>query len=742
MIPKHKSPKSSNRWAHAAYNFIPLPEAVVPAEELPDQNTYHSDRHTGQIVCDLETETPLYTRGAVRRELFKRYEKLRLQDLKNSADVRAYAAFFRYDENGKPVISGSSLRGMIRSLCEIISYSKVQWVTDKGLIYRAVGSIDAVGEMYRQRFFGSPDVQPLDGRPEVSVFRYPAKRVRGGYLIKQGSDWYIQPAEQDKNGSSFAHVNYNDCKSAGLMTSDEHNPETCPVWIAPPKEVRTKAKAYGTPPNERWLAFRFIITKGIQRYCGEDSPPAEGWRRGVLVLSHHFGDKKSKHPKHRNIVIYKRDDQAKPLPVKDDILALLMVDEDLPRREEHKPRGITEQDGAPVMYMVDDNGEVVFLGPTKMFRLPYRYTPLDFVPPELREEKVIDLAEAVFGFTRDRSPDRNETVEQAKRRAYASRVFFGDALLQNNTDQQQLYVPQVLSAPKPTSFQLYLTQDAQDDTTATRGRYLFHYEMNPADRKTVIRGIKQYWHKSDERARDSLSPKPESFTVRDLERRDQNSRTVIRPVSRGAKFRFTIRFENLSDVELGMLMWALQLPAGDDLRHHLGMAKNYGLGTVKITPYLYLENRQERYKSLFTKKGDGSLVWSSLTETRDTSQAENGDFYRKAFETYVIGILKQKGVTNGGSLSDQPRIQDLITMLRYPGPEDTDCGDFNSQIDKDMFRYRNVLPNPREVDHPVTGREGSRHAEKPRYGNQDRRSGLSQTYSGRTAGDGSWRRRR
>src|SRR5437016_755155 len=72
------------RAAIAPYNFVPLPEhivraeQVVAAERVPSvrkangelqefpysvhHDTYHTERHTGTITCTLTTASPLYLR--------------------------------------------------------------------------------------------------------------------------------------------------------------------------------------------------------------------------------------------------------------------------------------------------------------------------------------------------------------------------------------------------------------------------------------------------------------------------------------------------------------------------------------------------------------------------------------------------------------------------------------------------------------------------------------------------------
>ena len=104
-----------------------------------------------------------------------------------------------------------------------------------------------------------------------------------------------------------------------------------------------------------------------------------------------------------------------------------------------------------------------------MFRLPYRHKISDFVPARLRDPETLDLAEAIFG-TVDRKP------------AIKGRVFFEDALWQRG-DQDHPFLdagdrglrsPEILSGPKPTSFQHYLAQPAPDDK-----KTLKHWASDP-----------------------------------------------------------------------------------------------------------------------------------------------------------------------------------------------------------------------------------------------------------------------
>lgn len=686
VIPKHQTPRESERRSRAPYNFIPLPDKVVEAQDLPDQNDYVPGRLSGKIVCQLETKTPLYTRGALRPDFFKRFEQVRLETLQNDAELREYATFFRYDEHGAPVISGSSLRGMARGLAEILAYGKVQWVTDKKLIYRAVGAISSVGDYYRRRFFGANKDVQMSGKT-VTQIEYPARWVRGGYLRIVRSDWFIQPAAEDAHGNSFIHVNYDDCAAAGLMGAvrygpdgrldnrSTYRPDAIAVQVQPAPHAWTNPNRYGG----RLFSFCLAQTSMIQR-DGNILPP--GWMRGKLVLSHHFGPRADRHPKHRNIVIYHPDPNKAGkqdwLPLSDEQVALLKEEDRLPRNSNQQPRSHWLADGSPVMYMVDDQDQVVCLGPTKMFRLPYLHTPLDYVPAKLRDPHMIDMAEAVFGFVRGDAPPPGESDEQAKRRAYAGRVFFGDAKLQKAAAPQPVVLLDVLSSPKPTSFQHYLVQQAAGDNTVTRGKDLKHYDDDSAG--MAIRGSKQYWHQSTATAASHMRP---VGGLADLSVEERKSRTVAQPVGQGAQFEFCVRFENLTREELGMLLWSLELPADEGYAHRLGMAKPLGLGSVKITPALYIDDRAARYTSLFNATSTG---WSGEpVEVPDRAQ------YVRDFEAYVMQALGKASQP----FAAEERIQHLLAMLRLSGPP-ADAIRY-STLDEREFQEHKVLPLPCEV---------------------------------------------
>ena len=140
---------SQNDTGTAPYNFVPLNKRIVRAvkraDHLPDHDTFIDDKgkyaYHGYIDVELETLSPTYIRAP--------------QTAENLADENFVASdFFHRGDPKKPVIPGSSLRGMLRTLVEIVTYGKLRSVTDQQLIYRAVFGNSSIAQEYTSRFTG------------------------------------------------------------------------------------------------------------------------------------------------------------------------------------------------------------------------------------------------------------------------------------------------------------------------------------------------------------------------------------------------------------------------------------------------------------------------------------------------------------------------------------------------------------------------------------------------------------
>jgi CRISPR/Cas system CSM-associated protein Csm3 (group 7 of RAMP superfamily) len=113
---------NSRKPARAPYNFIPLNETIVSAQAIPDHDKYYlqddrletddKKRYSGHINLEITNKTPFFIRG-------------------RDVETDHPGAHFFYCEKDKPVIPGSSLRGLTRSLVEIVSNSAFEFYAHK-----------------------------------------------------------------------------------------------------------------------------------------------------------------------------------------------------------------------------------------------------------------------------------------------------------------------------------------------------------------------------------------------------------------------------------------------------------------------------------------------------------------------------------------------------------------------------------------------------------------------------------
>ena len=296
---------------------------------------------------------------------------------------------------------------------------------------------------------------------------------------------------------------------------------------------------------------------------------------------------------------------------------------------------------------LERNGEVTAFGHGLCFRIPYENGIMDAIPANLQQD-TIDFATAIFG----------------DKERWASRVFFEDGEPEGNIEKLETATAHPLLQPNPTSYQLYLEQD---------GRKLKHWD---APEGVKIRGYKMYWHN-----------KMSDWKATEDEAKLTNVVRKITPIKRGSHFHAKVRFQNLSELELGALLTVFDLAgAGETAAYKLGQGKSLGLGSVKMKATLHLD-AADLYKTLFT---DGALAEQAL-ESDDSE-------YLKAFEAYIG--------KNGLSRCWEQTMRELAEMLDWHHADTTKgwsqrvksmSGNVQTGDVDERFINRDVLPGVDEV---------------------------------------------
>lgn len=681
-LPKHNSP-TTNNVAHAPYNFIPLPDVVVKAvenaDELPDHNCYVDGRHTGHFEVTLTTKTPFYIRGGLSTKKkdensLSEFEQAEAEKSGNAPKdfrkaMKNRPEFFTIRDPNKPVIPGSSLRGMLRNLIEIITYSKSKWVTDERLFFRTMDD-SVVGESYRKRMMGN---------------------VEGGFLLRDDDTYVIQVGKVVR----IHHSKIGDARN---------------LFAGSPPNQTPKWNGHYHQHKPVWVTLtssgNFVDEIKETKQTGLD------WYEGRLVITGNMpGRRDGSGGKKKEFVFLLPQKGAEQITIPEAMLDRFHDDDQItqwqqnafPKNQPHANGRLRNglllkhpaENEEPVFFL-RENKKLTFFGRAQMFRLPYQQRPLDLVPSELRDPNDIDFVEAMFGFVRTQEElkeMKTKPKQGDKARAYAGRVFIADGYYQTNQGKpwmedvpNGIIEPHILASPKPTSFQHYLTQG-----TPNNRKKLYHYDSNidEGEQVTTLRGFKLYWAQGKKSAYDlQAKPKDNRDEKRAFEKGpdgklrpkgNSTQHTRMKPVDSGKKFTFQVHFENLSDVELGALQWALTVPKC----HRLGMGKPLGMGVVQLENVeLHLESRSDRYRTLLS----GTDAWNM-------GNPDKKQDFTTEFEKEFVSKLQKQILFQGSDFRQIERIKMLLTMLTWQ-EQDRQREDKQYMDDLNAFRKRPVLPNP------------------------------------------------
>ncbi|MGH9907340.1 MAG: TIGR03986 family type III CRISPR-associated RAMP protein, partial [Pyrinomonadaceae bacterium] len=317
--------------------------------------------------------------------------------------------------------------------------------------------------------------------------------------------------------------------------------------------------------------------------------------------------------------------------------------------------------------------ELVELYPVMLSRRLHRLTPKGLLPDSLRSAREIEElspADRVFGW-----------VNQNGKGAYRGQLRIGtiecktaveDAINylteDPNLERKELGLPlSILGAPKPQQGRFYVAKDKEGEAQerglnnelagytdkdengneiekGLRGRKVYpHYANlpddyweNPTDPDLTTQKTQQGFYKEYRRRRDEHQN----------EQRDTQNRSMQAWVTEGTTFEFDIHVTNLSDVELGALLWLLKLNEGKPEPDHyfrLGGGKPLGFGSVvlELTGGDVRDGSawREYYESLNAKAYDPNYRTGEHLRVTNAANQKKRDF-NDLIQAYKEAILK------------------------------------------------------------------------------------------------------
>ena len=529
------------------YNFV-----SIDSKSVVEKGKRKLGKNTGKFSCVLTTRTPLFIMGESKQENGHTEENF-------------------YRENRITTIPASSLKGSIRNVIDVLTNSVIRNVDDTRLEQRK-----GAGE-FSKAIFGivkSLPTENSDGEIEEAI------RIRVRTKDKEGKKIISD------NGNLFSKK-YNKNKPDGLIERIKLKESIYNL-----KEVEINSKVKGQLINDDFEYKKYLSNneEGIQGVLWFSSPIHGKIYEKLLVPKKNgkiYKFSKEEYDDFEYII----NQRAKRINNgKDSNSSTFYYD-----KKTDKPDKRLEV-GDPLLFEVKNGIRVEHLAFSEIPRLRYKYSPLDLVPKQyLPSDSLEELSfsEKLFGTIGDNTEKEKKNKENDdKIVALAGRVFFGDA--KNNEpkmiDNGKLVTLKAFGEPHPTLTTFYL-DNINKDYNDKEGVY--------------IRGRKFYWHHEDKidkefsSYRESIEmPKIKNKYGKYENKFAYNSSLELMDINN--KFEFEVYFENLTDEELGVLIYGLELE--DDLLHKIGKGKAFGFGSCKIEiTKIELENKK-RYESFYENK--------------------------------------------------------------------------------------------------------------------------------------------
>jgi CRISPR-associated protein (TIGR03986 family) len=534
------------------YNFVPLsPHVRTEWGPEPSHDIPYRDGLSGTIDVTITADSSL---------------------LVSDGNEDKERRFFRTPD-GKVAIPGSSLRGMIRNVVEIASFSRFRLVDDRRFGLRDL--TQAARLDYGRKFTKS--VGPR-------TFKALSK---AGWLSFDGKEgcWQITPCHYARiDHRQFRHLSPRfDEALARIKDSrrqeDRQADKLYEAWeraggtMAPlPFEVERRETPHPHSPGHLVYREAFAPRHAPRGADVED-------RIGTVV----FTGLPSRR-KHLEFVFLDGATEP-PIRVPPEVWrGFLDVHE---WQEKPSPTWLfwskrynnRTVKSIPIFYL-EKEGELDALGLALMFKLAQdatTHTTIKQTSLKHLERSGFDLAERLFG-----------RVEEQGENSLKGRLSFGMAALVGEAPAaSERGYPTTMGAPKASYFPAYVRQvDFADGSGARLARApgadgrerLAQYRtyMRWNDKASELRGWKRYPVRG---AGDHRPPRPT-----DLQQETERTEVTLHPLYRpeGLVFTAKVRFHNLRPFELGALCWALDWGGNAALRHSLGMGKPFGWGQLTI----------------------------------------------------------------------------------------------------------------------------------------------------------------
>ena len=450
---------------------------------------------------------------------------------KSSENARA--EFYRLP-NDEYAIPGSSLRGMIRNVLEIISFGKMKNVDNK-----RYGVRDLYSSFYQEKL-----------SKEIANKEYKSQ-TRAGFLKFIDGKWAVTTCDYARIEHQLLEKQLRRTRLRGLDVNTKYQ-----RWLSSEKNLNTNFSHGGEVPYNHDKQMKNGRMRELVLHYKKVTA-LKGSLEGSVVFTGAMQNK------HMEFVFFNR---STTIELNESVIQGFLgiyKESDHWKVLQNLEKANNFPNGIPVFYLLNENNDIASLGLSQMYKLAYTNSITDMIKhtsPQHLENNHLDLAELIFGTLDDDNG----------KQSLKSRVSFSIATCDKKYNAVSIFSKQaILNSPKPTYYPNYIKQEVRE------GRLVGSQYQTYMD-KAKLRGWKRY----------PVQPKENIPELTKEQRQKTDIQINLNPIEASQEkpisFNGKVRFHNLKHAELGALIWALTWGDDDTLYHSLGMGKSFGLGRVQV----------------------------------------------------------------------------------------------------------------------------------------------------------------
>ncbi len=557
----------------APYNFVPLSTTVHEPEwaEAVSHDLPFQDGVSGSIKYTLTAKSPLLVGG---------------RQIPATQDAPGEVHFYQLP-NKTHAIPGSSIRGMLRSVVEIATTSRMANVDDRRYGLRDISG-KYVSAAYTTKVRDKVRYGFMKMQPGGNITITPCNMVRLSH----------RQIEKEFGLSSF-------CFRAGESVADKY------------RKWESWAKVQGFPS----LSLPFSLNGDTVSRLGA------GTNTGYPVFTGQISDGSRDKPgskfknKYKDFIYYNPREEERFevdertwgdfLFIHSDPYANKSTESDAKKTEQpklswdnHWKQQFHNNKQVPVFYLQDQS--LLRIGLAFMPKLAGDFSIHDMLGHSSKDHldaNIQDMATLIFG-----------QVDNTDIGALRGRIACQPAR-QTSGESTQEHGPTILNSPKASFFPNYILQSTGDSAGTLSGASYATYLSSSGNERPQLRGWKRY----PARPIEQVIVQP--LTAEQI----SNTRLQVKlnSLPTGAAFTGNIHFHNLKPEELGALLWSISWGGDDNLHHSLGMGKSFGFGQVTV-----------KLDELEVSPNDPQLA-----PTHDTEQAVN---YMECFTRHMEKATQRK----------------------------------------------------------------------------------------------------